>query len=268
MKKKGNKPFARKRFGQNFLTDNSIVQKIVDSAELSSDEHVIEIGPGRGKLTIPLINTGVSLTLVEIDRDLVAELEETLPMQDQINLVQGDILKCDWKDLIKDGATNKIIANLPYNISSPLFFKLVRERHQLESITIMVQKELAERILHDGKGKKLKDYGILSVVAGNTFHVKKICSVSSSCFTPRPKVESTVIQLTPIKNYIKNEQDFFQFVKKSFNGRRKLFLTHLKKNETELYEELSSQTLQFLHNLRPENLLPEQYLKLYQEHNL
>lgn len=268
MKKKAKQPFARKRFGQNFLTDNSVVQKIVDSAELCVDEHIIEIGPGRGKLTLPLINTGASLTLVEIDRDLVAELEKTLPLTDGLRLIQGDILKCDWKELIKEGAVNKIIANLPYNISSPLFFRMVEFRYHFDSITIMVQKELAERILHDGKGKKLKDYGILSVIAGNTFHVKKICSVPASCFAPQPKVDSTVIQLTPIKKAINNERDFFQFVKKSFNGRRKLFLTHLKKNETEIYKGLSSQTLQFLHNLRPENLLPKQYLKLYQDHQL
>ena len=129
----------------------------------------------------------------------------------------------------------------------------------------MVQKEFAERILHDGTGKKLKEYGILSVVAGNTFHVKKICSVSASCFSPQPKVESTVIQLSPQKKQLDNEAAFFQFVKRAFNARRKLLITHLKRNEPELYETLSPQSLNSLQNLRPENLLPEHYLKLYQE---
>ncbi len=105
-------------------------------------------------------------------------------------------------------------------------------------------------------------------MAGNTARDKKICSVPASCSSPPPQVGSTVIQLTPIKREINNETEFFQFVKKAFNNRRKLFTSHLKKNEPELYEELSEDDLKFLQNLRPENLLPEQYLKLFQEHTL
>lgn len=261
--KKRKPPYARKRFGQHFLTDPSIITQIIAGARIAPEDHIIEIGPGRGALTRPLVERGASLTIVELDRDLVAGLKSEFEGNRQVKVVEGDILKTDWNELINPDKRNKIVANLPYNISSPIFFKLVAYRQNLDSVVIMVQKELAERLQHTGDGKKLKDYGILSVVAGNTFTVNKICDVPASCFSPAPKVNSTVIRLIPKKVALEGEDDFFAFVRQAFNNRRKLFTSFLLREHASLYEALPTKDQDFLKGLRPENLLPEQYFRLF-----
>ncbi len=265
---KGKKPFARKRFGQHYLTDQSIIEQIIANSNLKNKDHVIEIGPGRGALTRPLAEQGVELTIVELDWNLVDSLKIGFKNNSQVQIIEGDILKIDWKTLFKAGKTNKIVANLPYNISTPVFFKMVSHRHLLDSIVIMVQKELAQRLQHSGKEKKLKDYGILSVVAGNTFSVKKVCDVPASCFSPPPKVNSTVIRLEPKEMNLADEDRFFVFVRKAFNNRRKLFTSFLQREYDDLYRSLSSREREHLKGLRPENLLPEQYLRLFLRQSL
>jgi 16S rRNA (adenine1518-N6/adenine1519-N6)-dimethyltransferase len=261
--KKRKQPYARKRFGQHFLTDPSIIAQIITGASITPEDHIIEIGPGRGALTRPLVKQGASLTIVELDRDLVAGLKTEFKGSSQVRVVEGDILKTDWNELLDPDKKNKIVANLPYNISSPIFFKLVTHRQKLDSSVIMVQKELAERLQHTGEGKKLKDYGILSVVAGNTFSVNKICNVPASCFSPAPKVNSTVIRLISKKIELEQEDDFFAFVRQAFNNRRKLFTSFLLREHASLYEALPLKDQDFLKGLRPENLLPEQYFRLF-----
>ncbi len=266
--KKRKQPYARKRFGQHFLTDPSIIAQIISGARIDPEDHIIEIGPGRGALTRPLVKQGASLTIVELDRDLVAGLKTEFEGNSHIRIVEGDILKTDWNELLDPDKKNKIVANLPYNISSPIFFKLVGYRQKLDSAVIMVQKELAERLRHTGEGKKLKDYGILSVVAGNTFSVSKICDVPASCFSPAPKVNSTVIRLIPKKVVLEGEDNFFAFVRQAFNNRRKLFTSFLLREHASLYEELPPKDQEFLKGLRPENLLPEQYFRLFSGQSL
>jgi 16S rRNA (adenine1518-N6/adenine1519-N6)-dimethyltransferase len=263
-KNKKKQPFARKRFGQHFLNDRSIIDQIVTGAGVSAEDHVIEVGPGRGALTRPLLAQGALLTAVELDWDLVEGLKSKFEGQDRIQIVEGDILKIDWSTIIHSQKKSKIVANLPYNISTPIFFKFVTHRHQLGSIVIMVQKELAQRLYHTGEGSKLKDYGILSVVAANTFTVQKVCDVPASCFSPQPKVDSMVIRLLPKRVDIKEEGRFFEFVRRAFNNRRKLFVSFLKREHSALYEALPLPEREYLTGLRPENLLPEQYLRLFQ----
>jgi len=236
----------------------------VAGAKVSAQDHVIEIGPGRGALTEPLLLRGGDLTAVELDWDLAAGLKTRFEKDDRIQIVEGDILKIDWRKIIHPEKKNKIVANLPYNISTPIFFKFVAHRHQLDSVVIMVQKELAERIHHTGEGSKLKDYGILSVVAGNTFTVQKVCDVPATCFSPQPKVASMVIRLLPKRIDIKEEDGFFDFVRRAFNNRRKLFVSFLRREHAALYESLPLSEQAYLAGLRPENLLPEQYLRLFQ----
>lgn len=266
--KKKRQPYARKRFGQHFLTDTGVIERIIAGGDVTPEDHIIEIGPGRGALTKPLADQGAALTVVELDWDLAENLRAEYASNQRIGIVEGDILKTDWNSLFQSGKSNKIIANLPYNISSPVFFKMVKYRHQLDSIVIMVQKELADRLQHDGAGKKLKDYGILSIVAGLTFTVHKVCDVPASCFSPPPKVHSTVIRLVPKKTALADEERFFAFIRKAFNNRRKLFTSFLKREHPELYQGLSEKDHAYLTNLRPENLLPDQYLKLFSEHSL
>lgn len=258
--------FARKRFGQHFLRDMSVVETILASVNLTKEDHVIEIGPGQGALTKEILKRGISLTAIEIDRDLTKRLKCQFSGVEDLNLLQGDILKIKWHDLVRPDKTNKIVANLPYNISTPFFFKLIEHRNLFHSTTIMVQKELALRLCHSGQGKKLKDYGILSVIATNTFNMNWICEVPPSSFVPMPKVDSAVIQLLPKTNLIKNEKAFFQFVSLAFSARRKFLLTTLRKKQPLLYQDLSLEELQSLATLRPENLLPKQYLQLFQKH--
>ncbi len=258
------RPYSRKRFGQHFLRDLSVVDRMIFNADPSSLDHVIEIGPGKGVLTTSLLKTVSSLTVIEIDRDLSAELSVKFKQDQKLKIITGDVLKLIWTDLIDPEKNNKIIANLPYNISTPLFFKFVEYRQHFESITIMLQKEVAQRICHRGEGKKLKEYGILSVIASNVFDSEMICTVPPTSFTPAPKVESAIIQLKPQNIDIKKEKKYFVFVRKAFNNRRKVLLTHLRKNESQIYERLSKADLDYLKNLRPENLLPSQYLSLFE----
>ena len=265
MKRK--RPYSRKRFGQHYLKNPKVLDKIISSINYSKDDHILEIGPGKGALTQRLLKLGVPVTGIEIDRDLVEELKIKFKNSQDFRLVEGDILKTDWSQLIQMGRKNCIVANLPYNISTPFFFKLVEQRSAFHTITIMVQKELALRFCHNGTGKNLKDYGILSVIAAHTFDVTWISEVSATSFIPRPKVDSAIIQLVPRPWFIDHEKAFFDFVRRAFNARRKIFLTHLRKNEPELYTVLTEDTIQLLNKLRPENILPTQFLSLYQKKN-
>lgn len=264
MKKR--RPFARKRFGQHFLSDPIITFEIINSGNLSPEDHVIEIGPGRGVITEPILKSGAQLSAVEIDRDLAQLLKNRFSSLENFSLVEGDVLQMDWEELIRKDRPNKIIANLPYNISTPIFFQFVQYRKYFDSITIMIQKEVADRIAHKGLGKNLKEYGILSVIAGNTFKVVDVCDVPATSFNPPPKVESKVIRMVPLDQEIENEEAFFRFVRMAFNQRRKVITTFLKKQEPELYGKLSEETREKLHHLRPENILPHQYLELFRDY--
>jgi len=257
-------PFARKRFGQHFLTEPLVVEQIMAAADVQPQDHIIEIGPGRGALTLPLAETGAELTVVELDRDLAEMLRHRFSGNGAVRVVTGDILKTDWTDLVRPGKRNKVVANLPYNISTPIFFLMTANRHLLDSAVLMVQKELALRLQHDGTGRKLGDYGILSVVAGNCFAVGTVCQVAPGSFAPPPKVNSTVIRLVPKNMSLAEEAPFFGFVRKAFNNRRKLFVSFLKREYREIYGALSEREQQHLGGIRPENLLPGQYLNLFQ----
>ena len=241
---------------------------MIGSLNTDQLDYILEVGPGRGDLTHRLLHLGVPVTGIEIDRDLIQDLHQRFGSNDLFTLIEGDVLKTDWTELVHPGKENQIVSNLPYNISTPFFFKLIEHREMFRSITIMLQKELALRFCHDGTGKNLKDYGILSIVAAHTFDVKWITEVSASSFRPKPRVDSAIIQLVPRKPFLDDEKIFFGFVRSAFNARRKIFLTHLRKKEPEIFDGLSEDARQALGKLRPENLLPEQFLTLYRDRTL
>lgn len=222
---------AQKKYGQNFLIDNNILSMIVDAADISKEDTLLEIGPGLGTLTEELAKAAKHVVAVEIDDNLIPLLEETLFNYSNVTIINNDILKTDIQD-IADRYNNtrplKVVANLPYYITSPIIMSLLEKRQPITSITVMVQKEVAERMI---TGPGTKDFGALSLAVQYYTSPKIICDVSPNSFTPRPNVDSTVIKLcvndTPPVSVI-SEEVLFDCIRASFNQRRKTLVNGLK----------------------------------------
>lgn len=257
----------RKQFGQNFLKDPWIIQMILGSAKLSGEEAVFEIGPGQGVLTQELLNQEIKVCAIEVDRDLVQYLKRELGGNSQFFLFEGDCLQMDWHKLIKEVHQGdwKLIANLPYQITSPLLFEFIRFRKDFQSFTIMVQKEVAEKLAWNGKGIKKQNDGILSVLTQVFFDVTWVCTVPPDAFDPQPKVDSAVIQLVPKKVELAEEKAFFAFVRQAFQQRRKKVLSFLKKQEPALFDSLTDQEKESFADARAEHLPPEIFCKWFQQ---
>lgn len=222
-----------KTLGQNFLIDKNVLNKIVSASELNENSCVLEIGPGAGTLTRRLAETGARCTAVEIDKALLPILGETLAGFDNFNLINSDILKVDLKKLIKDEFDNKpfhVIANLPYYITTPIIMQILESRLPVVSMTLMVQKEVADRMCATCGSK---EYGALSVAVQYYTIPTVICRAEPHCFIPQPKVASSVVHLkvsaTPTVT-VSDEKKFFAIVKSSFGQRRKTLLNSLSKS--------------------------------------
>lgn len=222
-----------KTLGQNFLIDKNVLNKIVSASELNENSCVLEIGPGAGTLTRRLAETGARCTAVEIDKALLPILGETLAGFDNFNLINSDILKVDLKKLIKDEFDNKpfhVIANLPYYITTPIIMQILESRLPVVSMTLMVQKEVADRMCATCGSK---EYGALSVAVQYYTIPTIICRAEPHCFIPQPKVASSVVHLkvsaTPTVT-VSDEKKFFAIVKSSFGQRRKTLLNALSKS--------------------------------------
>ena len=213
-----------KKFGQNFLIDPHVLDKIVRAAEIGKDDYVVEIGPGIGTLTQYLAEAAREVTAVEIDRSLLPILSDTLSGYDNVNVMNEDILKVDLNRLTEEknqGRPIKIVANLPYYITTPILMSLFENHVPMESVTVMVQKEVAERMQ---AGPGTKDYGALSLAV--QYYAKPYIAayVPQNCFIPRPNVGSAVIRLTcyeqpPVP--VRDEALMFRLIRASFNQRRK-----------------------------------------------
>lgn len=222
-----------KTLGQNFLIDKNVLNKIVSASELNENSCVLEIGPGAGTLTRRLAEMGARCTAVEIDKALLPILGETLAGFDNFNLINSDILKVDLKKLIKDEFDNKpfhVIANLPYYITTPIIMQILESRLPVVSMTLMVQKEVADRMCATCGSK---EYGALSVAVQYYTIPTVICRAEPHCFIPQPKVASSVVHLkvsaTPTVT-VSDEKKFFAIVKSSFGQRRKTLLNALSKS--------------------------------------
>lgn len=226
----------QKRFGQNFLIDGNVVEKIVREAGITKDDFVLEIGPGIGTMTQILCENAREVAAVEIDKNLIPILAETLAPYDNVTVINEDILKVDVRKLAEeknDGRPIKVVANLPYYITTPIIMGLFESHVPLESITIMVQKEVAQRMQ---VGPGTKDYGALSLAVQFYADAQIVLKVPASCFMPRPNVDSAVIKLVrhedaPVK--VKNEQFMFRVIRAAFNQRRKTLANSLA-NSSEL----------------------------------
>ena len=208
----------RKRFGQNFLRAPHVVAGILAAAELAPEEAVVEIGPGLGALTDPLLGTGARLTAFEVDRDLAAALVERRSPRLTVHL--GDVLQADWPALLTT-PPYKLVANLPYNISSQVLFKILDHRDLFSRLVLMFQKEVGDRLL---AGPATRDYGILSVLVQNWYAVTRVVRVSPGSFFPPPKVESVVLRFDPRPQPlapVADEDAFRRLVKAVFAQRRK-----------------------------------------------
>ena len=215
----------QKKFGQNFLIDENVVEKIVRDAGVTKDDFVLEIGPGIGTMTQILCENAREVVAVEIDDKLIPILtEDTLSWYDNVTVIHEDILKLDIVKLANErngGKPIKVVANLPYYITTPIIMGLFESHVPLDSITIMVQKEVADRMQ---VGPGTKDYGALSLAVQYYAKPQIILNVPASCFMPRPNVDSAVIQLTryekpPVE--VKDEHLMFRLIRASFNQRRK-----------------------------------------------
>ncbi|MGN0484995.1 MAG: 16S rRNA (adenine(1518)-N(6)/adenine(1519)-N(6))-dimethyltransferase RsmA [Lachnospiraceae bacterium] len=214
----------QKKYGQNFLIDTHVLEKIIDSAQITKDDLVLEIGPGIGTMTQYLCEKARQVIAVEIDDNLIPILKDTLEGYDNVEIIHNDILKVDIQALAEEkngGRPIKVVANLPYYITTPIIMGLFESRVPIESITVMVQKEVADRMQ---VGPGTKDYGALSLAVQYYAEPEIIANVPPNCFIPRPKVGSAVIRLTrhsrpPVE--VKDEKLMFRIIRASFNQRRK-----------------------------------------------
>ncbi len=214
----------QKKYGQNFLIDPHVLEKIVNAAGISQEDFVLEIGPGIGTMTQYLCENARAVMAVEIDRNLIPILEETLDSYDNITIVNDDILKLDIAEIAEKyngGNPIKVVANLPYYITTPIIMELFESHVPLESVTVMVQKEVADRMQ---AGPGTKDYGALSLAVQYYSEAEIVANVPPNCFMPRPKVGSAVIRLACHRNcpvQVRNEKMLFRVIRASFNQRRK-----------------------------------------------
>ena len=214
----------QKKFGQNFLIDERVLEKIISAAEVNKDDFVLEIGPGIGTMTQYLAENAREVMAVEIDKNLIPILSDTLSAYDNVSILNADILKVDIAKIVEEkngGKPVKVVANLPYYITTPIIMGLFESHVPIDSITIMVQKEVADR-MQEGPGSK--EYGALSLAVQYYAKPEIVVNVPPSCFMPQPKVGSAVIRLTrhsepPVT--VKSEKLLFQVIRASFNQRRK-----------------------------------------------
>ncbi len=259
---------AQKRYGQNFLIDSNILEKIVASAGISKDDTVLEIGPGIGTLTQHLAEAAKKVICVEIDKNMIPVLEYTLADFDNVTVINQDILKADIVNILKENGAEsaKVVANLPYYITTPIIMELLEKDLPIESITVMIQKEVAER-MQTGPGSK--DYGALSLAVAFYSNAEVKMTVSPNCFIPRPNVDSAVIRLDKLKEpavKVKNRAEMFRIIKGAFEQRRKTLTNALshssayktdKKNIENALLEMGKNI-----NIRGEELTLEEFARL------
>ncbi len=217
-----------KSLGQNFLIDDSVLEDIVNGAEVNKEDLIIEIGPGVGTLTAQLLRRAKKVVSIELDSNLIPILQGELGSNDNFNLIHKDALKVDFSEIIGEEQSVKLVANLPYYVTTPIIIKLLKEGYNFKNLTIMIQKEVAERI---DAVPSTKEYGSLSLFVQYYCNTEIVRRVSPTSFIPRPKVDSVVIRLDKLESkavLVKDEKLMFDIIRNVFNMRRKTLLNGVK----------------------------------------
>ncbi|MDD4371384.1 MAG: 16S rRNA (adenine(1518)-N(6)/adenine(1519)-N(6))-dimethyltransferase RsmA [Anaerostipes sp.] len=258
----------QKRFGQNFLIDSHVLEKIIEAANITKDDFVLEIGPGIGTMTQYLAEHAREVMAVEIDGNLIPILEDTLSEYSNVSVLNQDILKVDIGAIAKeknDGKPIKVVANLPYYITTPIIMGLFESKVPMDSITVMVQKEVASRMQ---VGPGTKEYGALSLAVQYYAKPYIVANVPPNCFMPRPKVGSAVIRLTKYQEppvTVKDEKLLFQLIRASFNQRRKTLQNGINNSNLNFSKQQVVDALDIMGispTIRGEALTLEQFAKL------
>lgn len=261
---------ANKNLGQNFLIDDDTVSGIVDAANVSKDDLIIEIGPGFGTLTKELLDRAGKVICIELDKRMIEILNDRFSMYDNFKVLNDDVLKVNLKELIEEEKvkTTKIVANLPYYITTPIIMKLLEERLDIETITVMIQKEVADRLVTaPGTG----DTGAITYAIHYYTNPKRVLEVLNTAFIPEPKVNSTVINLEVLKEpkvAVKSEEKLFEVIKTAFMQKRKTLLNALANSNKYGSKEQICKTLELLsidNRVRPEKLTLEEFAKIADE---
>jgi 16S rRNA (adenine1518-N6/adenine1519-N6)-dimethyltransferase len=245
----------RKRFGQNFLHDPNIINRIVSAIQPKTDQNILEIGPGKGAITFPVLDRCKKMTAIELDRDLIKILTAQYPAHGELNLISADALTVDFSDF---GDQLRVIGNLPYNISSPLLFHLLEYRQHIQDMHFMLQKEVVDRMAANPGSKT---FGRLSVMIQTYCQVSKIINVPPGAFNPPPAVDSAIVRLTPIADKDITAHDrskLAKLVSLAFSQRRKT----LRNNFRGLIEPEQMQGIDISPTERAENLHIEQFIAL------
>lgn len=249
---------SRKRFGQHFLCDQDIIHRIVAALAPESSQHLIEIGPGQGAITLPVLKQIKHLEAIELDRDLIPELEARTKHIGDLKIYSEDVLKFDFDRIKQDKRLLRVFGNLPYNISTPLIFHLLDFADIISDMLFMLQKEVAERM---AAAADTDDYGRLSVMVQYHCEVELLFNVPASAFFPPPKVESSIVRLVPYREFphqAKNYDLFADVVRHAFGQRRKTLRNSLKELVTDdIWTQLNIDP-----QLRAENLTVAEFVKI------
>lgn len=249
---------ARKRFGQNFLIDQNVINNIIRSLAPKAEDRIVEIGPGQGALTGHLLESNESVQVVELDRDLVPVLLSQFAKYKDFKIHQGDALKFDFSSLLRDeNDALRVIGNLPYNISTPLIFRLLDNKHYIRDMHFMLQKEVVQRL---AAKPREKNYGRLSIMTQYHCRVEALFEVPPNCFHPAPKVDSAVVRLEPYQTptlVADNLRNFDTLVKTAFQQRRKTLRNCLK----QLVSDEQAENVGLDLSLRAETLSVENYVQ-------
>ena len=245
---------AKKSLGQNFLQDESVIQRIVDALDLTADDTVIEIGPGRGALTEKLIERAGKVIAIEFDRDMVAFLSDRFG--DELQIVPGDVLDIDLRDLTS-GKETKLLGNLPYNISTPILQRLIDHRDLFSTLVLMFQREVVDRI---NAKPGTSDRGYLSVLVEAAFEVERLFDVPPAAFQPVPKVWSALVRLTPKESLITDSGAFRRLLSIAFAQKRKTIFNNLRSHVIDAAASLATAGIDTTR--RAETLTLDEWLQL------